>query len=87
VKRHSSSVAQKVNVPDVVMKEQDEFIRNQDQMQVDGLERSSAGGDSVGNASSLSYKRDGNSISKAFIGGPSNWYLIVSLYTGCGMSN
>ena len=75
MKRHSSSVAQKVNLPDVVMKKSqvDEFIRNQDQMLVDGPERSSTGGDSVRNASSLSHKGDGNSIGKAFIGGPSNW--------------
>lgn len=67
------SVAQKVSVPDAIMKESqvDEFICNKAQMMEDEPARYSTGG--VGNESFLSHKRDGSSIGKAFIGGPSNW--------------
>ncbi|ONK77481.1 uncharacterized protein A4U43_C02F6980 [Asparagus officinalis] len=69
VKRHPSSVAQKVSVPDVIMKESqlDEFIRQKAQMVTE-----EPGVESMG-TESLSCKRDANSIGRAFTGGPSNW--------------
>lgn len=73
VKRHSSSIEQKVNVPDVVMKEiqVDDLTRRETRIMDDVPDRPSTG--SVLSESTSIYKRDGNSIGKAFIGGPSNW--------------
>lgn len=68
VKRHSSSVEQKVSVPDVIMKDSqvDEFIRR---TLDDEAKRSSA----EGVRNEFSHKRDNNNIGNTFSGGPSNW--------------
>lgn len=60
VKRHSSSVGQRVSVPDVIMKENQDY---------EGI----SGGDNIVSESAVSHTRDGSSIGKAFTGGPSNW--------------
>ncbi|KAJ6807994.1 exosome complex component RRP45A-like [Iris pallida] len=60
VKRHPSSVGQRVSMPDVIMKENQDY---------EGM----SGGDNIVSESPVSHTRDVNTIGKAFTGGHSNW--------------